>query len=38
MSDARWIEIDTAVSAAIRHFTGALEIFARLPGIQEEMH
>ena len=36
MSDARWIEIDAAVAAAVRHFTGAIEIFARLPSINQE--
>lgn len=27
MSDARWIEIDAAISSAVRHFTGEAEIF-----------
>ncbi|PPQ26530.1 ribonuclease toxin HepT-like protein [Rhodopila globiformis] len=33
MSDARWFEIDQAVAAAVRHFTGAKGLFDRLPGI-----
>ncbi len=28
MSDARWFEIDAAVAAAVRHFSGACKIFA----------
>jgi hypothetical protein len=36
MSDARWIEIDAAVAAAIRHFSGAVRIFARLPDVEQE--
>ena len=31
MSDARWFEIDTAITAAVRHFKGAIAIFGRLP-------
>ena len=34
MSDARWFEINAAVTAAIRHFTGAADLFTRLPGMQ----
>jgi hypothetical protein len=30
MSDARWHEIDHAVASAVRHFSGATEIFAKL--------
>lgn len=30
MSDARWFEIDAAVASAIRHFSGAIAIFADL--------
>lgn len=30
MSDARWLEIDGAASSAVRHFSGAVSIFARL--------
>nr|WP_294550733.1 hypothetical protein [uncultured Rhodopila sp.] len=36
MSDARWIEIEAAVAAAVRHFSGAVEIFARLPAVEQE--
>jgi hypothetical protein len=36
MSDARWIEIEAAVAAAVRHFSGAIEIFARLPNIDRD--
>jgi hypothetical protein len=31
MSDARWFEIDAAVTAAVRHFAGACAIFAKIP-------
>jgi hypothetical protein len=37
MNDARWFEIDLAVAAAVRHFTGANELFNRLPGIAPEI-
>ena len=37
MNDARWFEIDLAVAAAVRHFTGAKELFNRLPGIAHEI-
>ncbi len=36
MSDARWFEVDAAVAAAVRHFSGDIEIFARLPKLQQE--
>jgi hypothetical protein len=32
MSDARWFEIDIAVSAAVRHFAWAQSFYARIPG------
>jgi hypothetical protein len=31
MSDARWFEIDTAIEAAIRHFTWAQSFYAKIP-------
>lgn len=30
MSDARWLEIDTAVASAVRHFSGAVSIYPTL--------
>lgn len=36
MSDARWLEIDTAVGSAVRHFAGAEGIFARLSEVGAE--
>jgi hypothetical protein len=32
MSDARWFEIDTAIGAAVRHFTWAQSFYAKIPG------
>ncbi len=32
MSDARWFEVDTAVAAAVRHFTWAQSFYARIEG------
>lgn len=37
MSDARWFEIDAAVDAAVRHFQGAIALFARLPTATDEI-
>ena len=31
MSDARWFEINAAVTAAVRHFAGACTIFEKIP-------
>ena len=35
MSDARWFEIDAAITAAVRHFEGAVGVFARLSGTHD---
>jgi ribonuclease HepT-like protein len=32
MSDARWFEIDTAIAAAVRHFSWAVSFFGKIPG------
>jgi hypothetical protein len=32
MSDARWFEVDTAVEAAVRHFTWAQSFYVRIEG------
>lgn len=34
MSDARWFEIDAAIAAAIRHFSGAVLIYEKAPAAQ----
>ncbi len=37
MSDARWFEVEVAITAAVRHFTGATQLFARLPDLHDPL-